>query len=125
MPKGGDETFQAGNLEIIETREITAVLQTASTNFNVNVHSDVYKWLLKLGTIIYTIALHFDTSLIVLDLDSRSQECENAEHSAPIILKSFQSVLTEFDLLLRRARVMNLIHILSCPFNIQGREPYL
>ena len=31
----------------------------------------------------------------------------------------------EFGKLVRLYDVMNLIHILSHPFNIQGREPYL
>ena len=42
----------------------------------------------------YYCSLHFDTSLIDLDLDSRSQECEKAKTSAPIISQSLQSVET-------------------------------
>ena len=51
-------------------------------------HSDVYTYIwFKLGVMIDTIDLHFDTCLIDLDLDldSRSQECEKVETSAPII----------------------------------------
>ena len=38
-----------------------------------------------------------DTSLIDLDFNSRSQECEKANTSAPIISQSYQSILMEFD----------------------------
>ena len=34
---------------------------------------------------LYCCTLHFDTSLIDLDLDSRSQECDKANNSATII----------------------------------------
>ena len=32
-------------VRFIETREITAVYQTASKNFNIGMHSDVYEWI--------------------------------------------------------------------------------
>ena len=44
----------------------------------------------------YYCTLNFDTSLIGLDLDSRSQECQKAKTSAPIISQSFQSIWMEF-----------------------------
>ena len=73
-----------------------------------------------------TIVLYnLDTSLIDFDLNSRSQECEKANTSAPAISPSFQSIGIEFGMLLILVGVMNLILILSCPFNIQGREPNL
>ena len=68
--------------------------------------------------------LHFDTSLINLDLESRSQECRKAKTFAPIISQSFQSMWMEFGILLRLAGVMDLIHILVGLFTIQRREPY-
>ena len=76
---------------------------------------------------IYYCTLHLDTSLIDLDFDSRSNGCEKANTSMPIISQSFQSIWMEFSigLLLRLVDVMNLILILSRPFSIQGSEPYL
>ena len=73
----------------------------------------------------YYCTVQFDTSLFDLDFDSRSQENEKAKTSAPVISQSFQSVWMEFGLLLRLVRVMNLILLLLCSCNIQGREPYL
>ena len=70
----------------------------------------------------YYCILHFDTSLIDLSLDSRSQECEKAKTCAPIISQSFQSTWMEFSLLLRLVGVMNLILVFSWPFN-KGENP--
>ena len=56
----------------VETREITAVLQTASKDFAVGMHLDVYAWIsFKLGKMIDTkkTPKHFDTSLTDLDID--------------------------------------------------------
>ena len=65
----------------------------------------------------YYCALHSYASLTDLDLDSRSQMCEKAKPSAPIISQSFQSIWMEFGLIL-----MSLKLILSSPFNIQERD---
>ena len=64
-------------------------------------------------------------SLIDLDLDSRSQVFKTANMSVPIVSQSFHSVSMKFGVLLILVGVMNLILILSLPFNIQGRKPYL
>ena len=49
-------------------------------------HSDVYEWIeFKLSVVV-----NMDTSLIDLDLGSRSQECEKDKNSVPIISQSFQ-----------------------------------
>ena len=40
----------------------------------------------------YYCTLHFDTSLIDLDQDSRSQECKKAKTSGPSISQSFQLI---------------------------------
>ena len=70
--------------------------------------------------------LHFDTSRTDLDLDSRSQECQKANISAPIISQSLQLIWMEYAILLRRLGTMNLILILFCPLiDIEGREPYV
>ena len=73
----------------------------------------------------YYCGWHFDTSLIDLDFDSTSHECEKAKTYASIVSQSFQSIQIEFFLLLRLASVVFLIPILFRPFDIQGREPYL
>ena len=40
----------------------------------------------------YYCTLHFDTSLLDPDFDSRLQECETARTSEPIISQIFQSI---------------------------------
>ena len=65
-----------------------------------------------------------DTILIDLDLNSRSQECEKAKLSAPIMSQSFQSIQMECGILLRLVSVTSFILILFRPFDVQGREPY-
>ena len=62
-----------------ETMEIAAVLMTALSNFNVGMHSDVYEIIFVRTPYDdrYYSTLHFDTSLIDLDLDARSQKCKN------------------------------------------------
>ena len=62
-----------------------------------------------------------DTSVFDLDLDSRSQGCEQAQISAPIISQSFQAIWMEFGILLRLV-VMTLLLLLSSLDNIQGKE---
>ena len=49
----------------------------------------------------YSCTLHFDTSLIDLDFDSTSQECQKADISALIISQSFQFISMECRVLLR------------------------
>ena len=66
--------------------------------------------------------LHFVTSLIDVDLHSRSQECEKAKTSAPVISQSFQSFWMEFGILWRLVGVRSLIFSL---FSIQGRKIYV
>ena len=56
----------------------------------------------------YHRSLYFDTSLIDLGPDSKSQECETAKTYANI-LQSLQSVRMKFSLLLRSVGVLNLI----------------
>ena len=73
----------------------------------------------------YYCTVHFDISLVDLDLVSRSQECEKATTSARIISESFQLIWMVFGILLRLFSVMNIILFLFRPFNIQGRELYL
>ena len=73
----------------------------------------------------YYCTLHFDTSLLDLDFDSRSQEWEKAKTSVQITSQSFQLIGMECGTLLKLVDVMNLIFILSRPFSIQGRESYL
>ena len=73
----------------------------------------------------YYCTLHFDSSLIDLDHDSRSQGYEKAKPSAPIVSQSFLLIWMEISILLRLIAVMNFLLILTCPFNIQEREPYL
>ena len=48
-----------------------------------------------------------------------------AKTSVPVISQSFRSILMEYGILFRLATVMNLRLILPCPFNVQGRKPYL
>ena len=79
-----------------ETRGITAGLLMAlkkppkqqKKNFH-DLHSDVYEF------IWFKLRMMIDTSLIDLDLDSRSQECKKAKASAPIVSQSFQSIWRE------------------------------
>ena len=63
----------------------------------------------------------YDCTLIGLGLDSRSQECEKAKPSAPIISQSFQFIWMEFGTLLRHVGVMNQ----TLPFGVKEREPNL
>ena len=63
----------------------------------------------------------FDTGLIDLDVDSRSQECEKAKSSVAIISQRFQSYWMDFGVLLR----LVWWNLCSCcrPFNVQGEDP--
>ena len=74
-----------------ETREITAVLLIASKLFNVGIHSDIYESIcIKVDSMIDTIELYFDISLLVLDFDSRLQEGKKSKTVVPIILQSIK-----------------------------------
>ena len=95
-----------------ETREITAVLLILPKHFNIDMPFDIYECIwFKLEMMIDTMKLHFDASLIDLDLDSRSQECKKAKISAAIISQIFQLIWTKFVIMLRHVIVMNLILI--------------
>ena len=114
------------------SREINCCFLTASTNFNIGMHSDVYEsiWF-ELGIWYddrYYWTLHFDASLIDLDFDSRSQQCKKWRKCQ--LSQKFSMGLNGISVLfctLLRLVVMNLIVIpmLCCLFSIQGREPYL
>ena len=61
----GDEAIQAEQPEttfdkdFLETREVSAVLQTASKNYNVGMHSDIYESAgFKLGVMIDVFLLY-------------------------------------------------------------------
>ena len=73
----------------------------------------------------YYCTLHFDISPIDLDLYLRSQECEKAKTSVPIIShsQSFQPVWMEFGVLFSLAGVMNLIPILLVYSIFKGENP--
>ena len=94
-------------------------------------HLDVYymdfiqTWSWYVDRYYYSCTVHFDTRLIDLGHDSRSQKCEKANTSAAIISQTFQLIWMEFGVQLRLVGVMNLILVLSCPLSIQGRQPYL
>ena len=82
-------------VRLIETREILESFWLRQNNFDIGTHLDTYKPIgFKLGMMILTIVLyiHFDASLIGLDIDSRSKECEKAKSSEQIIWQKFQSV---------------------------------
>ena len=108
-------------VRFIERREITAVLQTVKRTLGL--HSDIYEWIwFKFG---HYCTLHPDNSLIDLDIDSRSQECEKAKTCVSIISQSLQLISVDFGILLRLVGVMKHILILPCPFTIHGRVYYL
>ena len=66
----------------------------------------------------------FDMSLCDLGVYSRSELCQKAKGSGPVSLQSSRWIWMEIGLLLRLIGLMNLMLILSCLINIQGREPY-
>ena len=71
----------------------------------------------------YFSILHFDTSLIDLELDSRSQECKKAKSSAPIISKSVIDLRSIWYT--GETCWYDEPHtLLFRPFNIQWRDPY-
>ena len=111
-------------VRFIQTKEITAVLQTAlKENFNVGMLSNVCEWIwFKLGVMIDTIILYI-FMLVLLTLISiqghRSVRMQNLQR------QQSQSIWMKFGILLRHVGVVSLRLILSFPFNIQGREPYL
>ena len=112
-------------VRFLETIEIHTVLLTASKYLNRVRHLDVYKSSMVQNWFDdrYYWSLHSDTSLT--DLDSRSQECEKAKTSAPIISQSFQIIWMKFGLLLRFVHLMNFMLTLFWPFSIQWRVPSL
>ena len=70
--------------------------------------------------IIYYSSVHFDTSLIDLDLDSMSQECEKAKK---LLRQSSHKVFDLFGIILRLCGVMNLMLIFSRPNNFNRENP--
>ena len=60
--------------------------------------------------------IQFNTSLIDLDLESRSQVCEKAKTSVPIISQNLQLISMEFGILLRFVGVVKFILILSIQY---------
>ena len=66
----------------------------------------------------YYCAQRFDTSLVGLELDSRSQGCKKANIFLTIISQSVQLIWIQFVMLLRLVGVMDLILILLHPLNI-------
>ena len=64
----------------------------------------------------------FDRSVIELNLDSMSQECEEATTSVSIISQNAQSIWTDFCVFIG---VINLILNVSCPHKVKGTESYL
>ena len=84
---------------------------------------DVYESIcFNQGMMIDYCTLYFKTGLIDLELDSKSQECEKAKTSTPIISQTFQLIWIEFGMLLRLVDVMNLILVLSHQISIQGHR---
>ena len=74
----------------------------------------------------YYWTLIFDTSLIDLGLDSRSQECKKEKSSVAVISKfsiNLEGMWYAVDTCWCDVNLI-VILILSHPFNIQGREPY-
>ena len=87
--------------EVIESRELSAVLLTASTSqcwhaFGHLVTDFLQTWY---GYGCYW-TLHFDTSLCGFDHESRSQGCKKAKPSMPSISQSY-STEVEYGVLLR------------------------
>ena len=137
----GVKTVQVDNSDTIfflvrlnKTRETTAVFFTVSRNALACIHtffnqfdSCMIWWeILTYSTFWwYWFTPHFDTSLICLACDSRSQEREKANTSMPVIAQSCQSIYVEFGILLRLVSVMNLVSILCRPFDIKGRQRHL
>ena len=89
--------------EIYRNRWNNCCFTDCVKKINVGMHSDVYHidLIQTCHNDGYYCTLHFDTSLIGLDLDSRSQECNKEQFSVAIISQSFQLIWMEFGLLLR------------------------
>ena len=68
--------------------------------------------------------LHFDTSLVDLNLDSVSQKCEKAKTSASVISQSFQLIRMEFIIHLRFVGVVKLILLFYLVHSVfKGKKP--
>ena len=63
-----------------------------------------------------------DTSLSDLDFDSRSQGCEKAKSSVPIISQSSPLIWLKLGKLFRLISLTNLTLVLPSSNNIEGRE---
>ena len=66
--------------------------------------------------------MHFDISLDDFDLRSRSQLYEKSKTSVSIFLEILQSIWIEFSMYLQSVGLLEIMHKLFCPTNIQGRE---
>ena len=108
------------------TREITAVLWTVSKTFKVGMLSDVYEWIWFATWCDdrYCCALHVDTSLTDLDLDSISQGCDKAKISAPINLTKFSIDLNGRWFADETCLCDETLTHLFCPFHIHWRKLY-
>ena len=108
-------------VRIVETREISAVLQTVIKKQHWHSFGCVLRDLTSTLYNRYCCTLHFDINLIDPDIDSRAQKCKKAKSCSPthkvFYWFKWNLVYYYWDL--------NLILILSCLFSIQGRELYL
>ena len=78
--------------------------------------------LFKLGLLTDTIQIYILILYVSdLNLDSRSERCENINTSIQIILQSCQMIWIEFVMLLRLVGLMMLILSLCVIINIQRR----
>ena len=66
---------------------------------------------------------YFSSSLINHDFDLRSQECEKAKTSAPIISQSIQSIWIEFAILLRLASEWTSYSFYLVHWTFKGENP--
>ena len=84
--------------------------------YNVGIHSDVYEsiWF-NLGVTIDTIVFYILMVVFWPWLSFKVTGVRENENLVPIISQSYQSIWTEFVMLLRLLGVINLILILSCP----------
>ena len=94
-------------------------------------HKVLYKWRVQLSIFQtwyddrYYLTLHLDTSKTELMYDSKPKWSKKENTFVPITSQSlFNFILMEFVVLLRLVDLMNLLLILCCPINIQGKEPY-
>ena len=73
----------------------------------------------------YNCSLHFDTSLVDFDLDSRSQKCKKSKNFCSNYVTKFSITLSGIWYIVEICWCLNVVLISSHSFTIQGREPYL